>query len=363
MRHYVIDQSCITDGSVLLRQHLCSRTKPYFCCFPHGDGTVPRFRSKIDWIDHEIQCHRSHYKWECSKCQESFPSRAEGESHLSTGHGLQKEDVSLKLAQDKLSSEYIKAVREEQCSFCLDKSFDLMEDFFTHIGRHMEALSFQVLDTIVPEAPCRFPWIPKVFQLPAQSWRKIYQHIFRSLAFSSNSGARLKPFNGYGQINVWNNPRQCFESLKALIDTGSDAHYICEAAVQRLSLRIRTVKPSVFQGIDGHKFFYSKMAEVTWQYVPKPWDQYTVLKSHNNVGFYVVPEVPGDLEVVISYRLIAKSAPLWIDEQDLIAKRALVSKSIVPEDKAGAISSLIRFYVFVTDFDMYSSYFGRRGAS
>ncbi|EPS40166.1 hypothetical protein H072_6045 [Dactylellina haptotyla CBS 200.50] len=66
------------------RMHILSDIRPYFCTFPDCQNNTLRYKSKTEWMAHEVEFHRLKTSWRCNlkSCGEKFTSQLALQSHL-----------------------------------------------------------------------------------------------------------------------------------------------------------------------------------------------------------------------------------------------------------------------------------------
>ena len=93
-------------------------------------------------------------------------------------------------------------------------------------------------------------------------------------------------------VRVWHRNREhCREFRMALIDTGSHENFIRRSLVEERELEIRRVPPVRLTPF-GPPFEVSEAVRPTWQFYGDP-------KLHQDYDFLVVPEIPGDRDMLL----------------------------------------------------------------
>lgn len=326
------ETTIITNKNFLSRKYRSLFSKPYCCCFPHQNGDTCRFRSKSEWVDHEIEHHRNHYVWKCNTCLVSFRRRPEGEEHLIQKHCRPSHPAFLILAPNN-SQHFVRPVQEEQCSFCLQKSFSSMDEFFDHLGQHMEAGFSRFFAKFDPIPAYRPQWVLTMLQNLRKSCLRVFSQIIWRCARMWTSG--YKPLPKDPRVTIFNDSRQRWEGYAVSIDTGSEVNLIDKSLVNELRLPTRSVQPPlILQGVGNQEVLVDSIAQPEWRYIPTDWDQERPLQTHRDYTFHVVDGIHrgSNIRFLIGEDFIRKTGLVGVDDQRF-TRRVLILKPIKDKDK------------------------------
>ncbi|EGX49507.1 hypothetical protein AOL_s00078g540 [Orbilia oligospora ATCC 24927] len=132
------------------RKHVLADIKPYICTFTNCKERTG-YKSKMEWMAHEVKSHRLITKWKCAfdPCKEkddAFDCEQKLMDHLIADHNIRYDSHDFEI-QDLLNSSRNVGLDPNLsvCRMCQQKLPSLISHLASHIGRHLEDLTLSVL--------------------------------------------------------------------------------------------------------------------------------------------------------------------------------------------------------------------------
>ncbi|KAK6505835.1 hypothetical protein TWF481_007726 [Arthrobotrys musiformis] len=144
------------DTTKKWRKHVLADIRPYFCTFPNCDEATVRYRSKAEWMAHEVNSHRLRTLWKCkfSACAEfeeqtGFKTEQELISHHISKHNM-RHGVEKHTVQNLLNSSRTAELDPSLsfCRICQQELPNKISRLASHIGRHLEDAALPILSQL-----------------------------------------------------------------------------------------------------------------------------------------------------------------------------------------------------------------------
>ncbi|KAK6504452.1 hypothetical protein TWF506_002649 [Arthrobotrys conoides] len=136
------------------RKHILADIRPYFCTFTDCNESKVRYRSKKEWIAHEVNSHRLRTLWKCKfdACTEKDPifhTEQKLLNHLIVEHNITS-DFEKSAVRDLLNTSRIAELDESLsfCRICQKKLPNRASQLASHIGRHLEDFALPILSQL-----------------------------------------------------------------------------------------------------------------------------------------------------------------------------------------------------------------------
>ena len=119
--------------------HFYLDLRPYLCTFENCNRAHKLFGVKQEWVQHELDFHRSQKFWFCakSKCQKEFRDQAQFEHHLKTTHCIAPTEISLLVDNCERLSLESDSSSQKACPLCR-AAYKNSSEWKDHIGHHLE---------------------------------------------------------------------------------------------------------------------------------------------------------------------------------------------------------------------------------
>ncbi|KAI1845649.1 hypothetical protein JX266_008260 [Neoarthrinium moseri] len=124
-------------------KHVFCDLKAYMCTFGDCSHENLPFGDRKEWIQHELDFHRSHRVWFCGLCRSDFRTEEHFTSHLQASHSdLTPDEAALVRGFCKRYSTELPG--EQSCALC-GVACDDTDELENHLGTHLETLALAAL--------------------------------------------------------------------------------------------------------------------------------------------------------------------------------------------------------------------------
>lgn len=94
-------------------------------------------------------------------------------------------------------------------------------------------------------------------------------------------------------VKIWyGNGVDCKPKRIMLLDSGADESFICRSIVEELGFETTWTPPTTFTAFNGQVFTVSERVQPKWQF-------HKGSRRHQEYPFFVVPEIPGNKDMVL----------------------------------------------------------------
>ncbi|KAF3941004.1 hypothetical protein ABW19_dt0210519 [Dactylella cylindrospora] len=139
------------DSSKKWRKHVLSDIRPYFCTFPGCSSSTVRYKSKIEWMTHEVQSHRLISSWNCNftSCETKFGNESRLLDHLILEHDISNSSKTSTI-RDLLNTSRVAELDTtlSSCRICKKELPNRVSRLASHIGRHLEDFALPILSQL-----------------------------------------------------------------------------------------------------------------------------------------------------------------------------------------------------------------------
>ncbi len=129
--------------------HVFSDLQAYICTFNDCDERLKTFSTRTLWSRHELEAHFSDKSFRCRDCHESSVAFTDQESFLDHQSRVHGRDVlthvhALSMAQAAAQS-VPRSFTDQECPLCAQTDWKSQNEYFTHLGHHLEQISLAAL--------------------------------------------------------------------------------------------------------------------------------------------------------------------------------------------------------------------------
>ncbi|KAK6538523.1 hypothetical protein TWF694_010103 [Orbilia ellipsospora] len=141
------------DSSKKWRKHVPLDTRPHFCTFSECPSGPVRYKSKTEWMAHEVQVHRLVRTWNCNfkQCEDKFNAEEMLMNHWVDTHDMPPiSSTSFSSLRDLVNSSRVAELDASLsfCKICQKELPNRASRLYSHIGRHLEDFALPILSQL-----------------------------------------------------------------------------------------------------------------------------------------------------------------------------------------------------------------------